>query len=285
MLGSTVLEVAIGLGFCYASLALIVSTLQEALAALFRQRATLLHATVKRMLGDQHALALAGALYTHPLIIAGGVHEPRTAWPSYIAPANFALALRDCLRGSDTSLAHDIAAVREPHLRRTLQMLLEQSGGTEAGFQQALAAWFEQSMTRLSGLYKRRQLLISFLLALLLAIMFNIDSIHLLRTLWQHPALAAHITAAPTGIDPHLLAQLRVLPIGWEQFPPRFDSRFALQVAGWLFTASTTLFGAPFWFDLLQRLINMRSTGAKPASAGTDGASAQPPQPGAALRS
>jgi hypothetical protein len=39
---------------------------------------------------------------------------------------------------------------------------------------------------------------------------------------------------------------------------------FALQVAGWLVTASTALFGAPFWFDLMQRVVRMRSTGSRP---------------------
>jgi hypothetical protein len=34
--------------------------------------------------------------------------------------------------------------------------------------------------------------------------------------------------------------------------------------AGLLVTASSALFGAPFWFDLLQRLIQIRGTGAKP---------------------
>ena len=42
---------------------------------------------------------------------------------------------------------------------------------------------------------------------------------------------------------------------------------FALQVAGWLITAGTTLFGAPFWFDLLQRAVQLRGTGAKPQAA------------------
>jgi hypothetical protein len=33
---------------------------------------------------------------------------------------------------------------------------------------------------------------------------------------------------------------------------------------GWLVTAAAALFGAPFWFDLLQRLVNLRGTGTKP---------------------
>jgi hypothetical protein len=54
------------------------------------------------------------------------------------------------------------------------------------------------------------------------------------------------------------------LPIGWTTFPPQMNSAFLLQVAGWLVTASTTLFGAPFWFDMLQRAVQMRATGQKP---------------------
>jgi len=42
------------------------------------------------------------------------------------------------------------------------------------------------------------------------------------------------------------------------------NGAFALQVAGWVVTASTTLFGAPFWFDLLQRAVQLRSTGNRP---------------------
>ena len=63
-------------------------------------------------------------------------------------------------------------------------------------FQDMLAGWFDNAMARMSGMYKRRQLLISLLLALLLAILFNIDSIHLFRTLWQQPTLAAHLREA-----------------------------------------------------------------------------------------
>jgi hypothetical protein len=119
-------------------------------------------------------------------------------------------------------------------------------------------------MERVSGAYKRRQLLITLLLSLLVAIMFNIDSIHLFRTLWQHPAMAAKIGGAVGAIDQAVVQQLFSLPIGWESFPPKMDSAFLLQAAGWMVTAATTLFGAPFWFDLLQRAVQMRGTGGKP---------------------
>jgi hypothetical protein len=76
----------------------------------------------------------------------------------------------------------------------------------------------------------------------------------LFKSLWQHPALAAQIGANSGLLD---------LPIGWQQFPPRLNGQFALNVAGWLLTASTALFGAPFWFNLMKHTVQARG-GARP---------------------
>ena len=273
MFGSTVLEVAIGLTFCYGTLALVVSTLQEALAAAFSLRANMLLDAVKRMLNDPRCEALAQSLYDHPLVNPHGSTrergdlsvKPIAARPSYIEPAHFAIALLDSLRSNPAiPLQAAIEALPDEQVRRVLLALHRQASGDLARFQEGIAGWFNSAMERLSGVYKRRQLLISFLLALLLTILLNIDSIHLFQTLWQNPTLAAQIKAAPAALDAEALRQLWALPIGWSSFPPRFDTAFALQVAGWFITAGTTLFGAPFWFDLLQRAVQLRSTGAKP---------------------
>jgi len=266
MFGSTVLEVAIGLTFCYGTLALVVSTLQEALAAAFGLRANMLCAAIKRMLDDPRCEALAQSLYDHPLVNPHGstgngksgrrplsVRLARPG-PSYIEPAHFALALLDSLRSNPAiPLQAAIEALPDEQVKRVLLALYRQAAGDLQRFQDGIAGWFNSAMERLSGVYKRRQLLISFLLALLLAILLNVDSIHLFQTLWQNPALAAQIKAAPTALDAEALRQLWSMPIGWNSFPPRLDSAFALQVAGWLITGGTTLFGAPFWFDLLHR--------------------------------
>lgn len=272
MFGSTVLEVAIGLTFCYGTLALVVSTLQEALAAAFSLRANMLLDAVKRMLDDPRCEALAQSLYDHPLVNPhGGGNDgkngrrPLSVRPSYIEPAHFAIALLDSLRSNPAiPLQAAIEALPDEQVKRVLLALYRQAGGDLQRFQEGIAGWFNSAMERLSGVYKRRQLLISFLLALLLTILLNIDSIHLFQTLWQNPALAAQIKAAPSALDAEALRQLWAMPIGWSTFPPQLDTAFALQVAGWLITAGTTLFGAPFWFDLLQRAVQLRGTGAKP---------------------
>jgi hypothetical protein len=125
-----------------------------------------------------------------------------------------------------------------------------------------VAGWFDTAMERVSGNYKRRSLMTSFLLSLLIATLFNIDSIHLFRTLWQHPALAAQLGSEALTQD--AFAALHTLPLGWQSFPPVYGQELALKLAGWLLTASTALFGAPFWFDLLQRTVRVRGTGARP---------------------
>jgi hypothetical protein len=284
MFGSTVLEVAIGLTFCYASVALIVSTVQEALASALRLRARTLLAGIKTMLNDPNFEALARALYSHALVNPhddGKAVDQRAlrAKPSYIEPKHFAIALIDSIHsipGDYTQLGRDIDAIGDPQLRRTLQGIYQRAAGDMDALQEALAGWFDSAMERVSGAYKRRSLLISLLLSLLLAMLFNIDSIHLFRSLWQHPALAAQLSAAPAAIDQRTIEALWTLPIGWQRVPAAFDAQLALSAAGWLLTASTALFGAPFWFDLLLRAVRIRGTGSKPEPRGAAAKAAKP---------
>ncbi|MDL2357629.1 MAG: hypothetical protein QFF03_20430, partial [Pseudomonadota bacterium] len=231
---------------------------------------------IKSMLNDPAFTGLARTLYQHALVnpqddgSAANQHA-LTAKPSYIEPVHFAIALVDAIQsvpGNFLQLGRDIDALDDPQVRRALQGLYQRADGDLHAFQDGLAGWFNSSMERVSGSYKRRSLLVSLLLSLLLAMLFNIDSIHLFRMLWQHPAVAAQLATVPSSVDQHTLDMLFSLPIGWTTFPPQFDQAFLLQVAGWLLTASTALFGAPFWFDMLQRTMQLRGTGAKPDEKG-----------------
>jgi hypothetical protein len=272
MFGSTILEVAIGLTFCYASLALITSTIQEAIASALRLRARSLLGGIKTMLNDPGFNQLALALYQHSLVNphddGKAANQAEVAHkPSYIEPEHFAIALIDSIQsvpGNVANLAQDIEKIADPQLRQLLGNAWERAGGNLHQFQDALEGWFDNAMERVSGAYKRRSQLISVLITLLLAVLLNIDSIHLFRTLWLHPTLAAQLGVTPPAIDQRALEALWVLPIGWQTIPPAFDGTLVVKIAGWLITASSAMFGAPFWFDLLQRLAQVRGTGSKP---------------------
>jgi hypothetical protein len=63
------------------------------------------------------------------------------------------------------------------------------AGGEEAlaGFRTNVETWFNDSMARLSGWYKRRAQTIGLVIGLILAIVFNVDSVNIARFLWREP--------------------------------------------------------------------------------------------------
>ncbi|MES2295541.1 MAG: hypothetical protein V4582_00795 [Pseudomonadota bacterium] len=279
MFGSTVLEVAIGMTFCFASVALITSTLQEALASLLRLRTGSLLAGIKTMLNDPQFAGLARSVYEHALV---NPHDDGMAAkagaltnkPSYIEPAHFAVALIDALHtrgGAPESVAAGMASLRDgiakipdEQLKRVLTSIHKRAGDDLGRFQAGVEGWFNGAMERVSGAYKRRAQLTGVLITLVLAVVCDIDSIHLFRALWLHPVLTAKLGALPATLDKPTLDLLWSLPIGWQSVPSGLDM-WSAKVGGWLLTASTALFGAPFWFDMLQRVVQVRSTGAKPS--------------------
>ncbi|MGN6533021.1 MAG: hypothetical protein ACTHK0_14865 [Ginsengibacter sp.] len=60
------------------------------------------------------------------------------------------------------------------------------------------------------------------------------------------------------------------LPIGWKAANVKdgrtFMNNFTKHLAGWLATILAIMMGAPFWFDILNKISNLRGTGPKPAS-------------------
>lgn len=78
------------------------------------------------------------------------------------------------------------------------------------------------------------------------------------------------------------------LPIGWPAEtrtkvwgdlaggPAGFISTFLILVAGWALTALATTLGAPFWFDLLGKLVKIRAAGSRPEGEAKADAASQP---------
>jgi len=131
------------------------------------------------------------------------------------------------------------------------------------------------------------------LLGALVAGALNVDAIYIARALAANPALAAKVAdraasmatdyeaterRAPASEDAKV-AKARAekarqelqdlnLPIGWTGGRPIGNAwDFLLMLAGWCITALAASFGAPFWFDLIGKVVPLRSSGAKPAAA------------------
>ncbi len=338
MLGSHILDVAIGMAFIYLLLSLIASAIQELLSSLVETRSANLYNGIRSLLsGDT---SLLNRLYTHGLIAglyknpaedyaglgrswfshlrirlqpiigirriaAPAGHEPTSdplLLPAYIPARTFALALMDILNQS-----RDGADEIMPSIRATLQSatgegkadvalkaLAIRAGDDPALFQTYLEDWYNDAMDRVSGWYKKHVQNILLVVAVLLSITFNVDSIRIGRTLWIEPTLRQALTTAadvyvqhpaasgmPTG-DPRKDVNATVdafnqvsgnlnLPVGWHRSLPQYWStlthpswlllRILLQsIVGWIITAAALSFGAPFWFDTLNRLMIVRGT-------------------------
>jgi hypothetical protein len=269
MVNSAVLDVVIGMVFCFASVALIASYLYETGSSLLGLRATSLLKGIKAMLNDPNLEGVALSIYNSALV--NPRHDGTTParqrpkiLPSYIVSRDFADALLEHLQSvpeKATNLEKAINDISDPQLKQLLQGMYKRAGQKIEGLQAEISRWFDGSMKRVSGAYKRRAQLYTFLIALALAVGLNIDAFHLFQILWNHPTLLAQATSAGAQVTVGQAAgALADLPVGWGQ---GFSISW-VACLGWLMTASTAIFGAPFWFDLLRRLSNIRGSGQSP---------------------
>lgn len=281
MFNSTVLEVCIGLIFTFASVSLIVSSLKEALSTLLGWRANTLLDGIKSLVNDPHFTGLARDLYNHALVNPRSNGEARTtdelsSMPSYIEPQHFASALLESIQKGQTAgqdISHSISLIENTQIKTLLEGIYQRTEGKIDAIQTQLGVWFDTGMDRVSGEYKRRSHYACLMLGLIIAAILNIDAFQLFSVLWKHPTHLAELTAIATldqSVHPTTLTtltQLETLPIGWNQMPSLEE--VISHLPGWCVTASSTLFGAPFWFDMLQKITQLRGSGKKPALAST----------------
>jgi hypothetical protein len=171
---------------------------------------------------------------------------------------------------------------KQPPLAQTLSAMMNQANGDPAKVRKQLQTWYDNSMERVSGWYKSQTQLLLLVIGLALAIFLNIDTISIANGLIQNPAIRSTADqlaqkASVTGPNDQSLAtylsQLNI-PIGWPDpnllTHPGTVTDFAWwfkKIIGLLITAFATSQGAPFWFDMLNKVTNLRNAGPKPETA------------------
>ena len=292
LLGSTALDVAIGLVFVFLVVSLVCSAFSEGVESIFKNRAKDLERGIRELLTDTAPLAKSSTdyvalFYDHPLISSLFKSDYATAkkkWqlPSYIPAPSFALAVIDIIGASQMPLrtaAVDFAP-KNPKLSKALVALIDAAGTDADRARLNIETWFNSSMDRVSGWYKHRAQIIIALSGLTLSAAANVDSIAIVRMLSTdsgvREALVAQAKNPPSATAPdpakEPVARLRELgiPIGWhEPIPVPGDYyAWAMKIIGIILTALAVSLGAPFWFDLLNTFIVVRST-VKPSEKST----------------
>lgn len=198
--------------------------------------------------------------------------------------------LVDELRGS-------VDRLPSGRLREVLGGTLTRAGSDLDRWREGIEAWFDDKMDRVSGWYGRRTRWWLFVYGILIVLMLNADTALVARTLWGDATLRdaivaqAGVVVASGGTsepceDPECVAerleQVKALdlPLGWpdlrlgdwggdayrnEVRVPHNAAEVLLKIFGLVATAAALTLGAPFWFDLLNKITNFRVSGPPPA--------------------
>jgi hypothetical protein len=189
MLG--ILDVIIGLFFGYLVLSLAVTAANELFAAWFRRRAWMLRKGIGNLLADD---GLAAQLYQHPLIRSLSADQ---RGPSYIPSRTFARALLDIMGTRNAGATPPrVGEDGSSPLNRTLLLLWNESGGDIDRFREQVETWFNDSMDRVSGWYKRRTQMFLVIWGAVLTVGTNADSIVIAKALWRDTALRQAVVAS-----------------------------------------------------------------------------------------
>jgi hypothetical protein len=232
MFGSAVLDTALGLAFLYLLLSLLVTGLNELIEAGLKKRAKNLELGLRELLGRDGQLL--DKLYNHPILFGLFLGEKGTKDarpPSYIPARSFALALMDLLcpagpgwpSGTDGATADRPAGAAPPaapsrgletlraalearrtpaglaipdHLAQGILALLDAGANDAVRVRENIEAWFNATMDRVSGWYKRRMQWVTAVVGLALAVGLNADTFAVVDALVRDPALRASVTAA-----------------------------------------------------------------------------------------
>lgn len=311
LFNSTILEVIIGLIFVYLLLSIMCTAANEWVAALTRRRGETLRRGIKQLLSGQDVSPVPGAqgapnapqeaeklltaFYDHPLI-ASMIHDKNH--PAYLSPRNFSATLTDIITGANkgrlafNDVLEGVNSLPDGEVKRSLAALLRRSDEDLDKARMAIEGWFNDAMDRVSGWYKRRTQLWTIILAAVLTLIANADTIQIARKLWTDPVLRTAVVEEakaraqkprptvsveyeneddPTAAtvtrnegnqvserERDLLGQLVGWRGGWSK------NWNWLTPIGWLLTILAISMGAPFWFDMLNKVMNIRFAGKSP---------------------
>ncbi len=284
MFGLEILDIGLGLIFTYLLLSLICTAVNEFVAGLLNLRGKKLFVGIENLLTgsetpqqapDRTRDLATTDVYEHPLIRS----LYRQRWPSYIPSSHFALAIIDNLlpaafpaERSIESLRTEVLKLRNENLRRTLLLLIANAGGSLDKLQRGLEQWFDEAMERVSGWYKRQAQWITFAIAVVVTTIANADTVAIAIPVARSDTTARDTVASQDSTLQQLASRVGVritdlerlgVPLGWKEGSYRSQVTGA-KVFGLLLTAFALSLGAPFWFDMLSKVIAVRASGGTP---------------------
>ncbi len=346
------LEIVISLTGIYLLYSLLGTIIQEFIAQILGLRARMLSKGIARMLDEVKTGIPIRNVFSRPLAYVMQAFPPAAAKkltnkfyqepsirflgsgsifskPSYLSGQVFSSTLIRMLKGHQfeesqpqislvkNCLEHNLLQFDKDTLRHLRDLFAESSNDMEK-FKTAVEAWYNETMERVSGWYKRQSQFILFFSGLVIAILFNVDTIGIANRLSANDDLRAKVVEYAGNLSdsltmpnsefyrnfaPYLADSLRskkdsvnvkaetfkviykqadsvnnMLALGWNwkvTSGPMVNTRCNcpsipqrsvwLAFLGWIITAFAISLGSGFWFDILNKVVRLRSSGLIPA--------------------
>lgn len=372
MINSGVLDIVTGLVFIYLLYSLLATIIQEIIASNFGFRAKMLERAIFRMLEDENKFnskfksvfylfkktgnggrknTPSGEFYNHPLIKFLG-EDNSCNKPEYLNNHCFSKVMVDLLRGDEIKPGDDEKAFIQKALDSQttnwgnarisdetlsfLRSIWADAQGDTGRFRRSLENWFDETMDRASGWYKKHTQFVLFFVGLAIAVVFNVDTLKIVDKLEKDPKLREQLVQQAEAFEkahPNLNQDLANQKAEYDEFMKKYttgeiasndslqnkhqeesiqlNTYLALQarrdtlfkraekvitndianihqtiglewekydcssgffrcllksLLGWVITALAISLGAPFWFDLLNKLMKLRGAVATPTS-------------------
>jgi hypothetical protein len=191
-----------------------------------------------------------------------------------------------------------IESLNESNLKSLLQSFATNSNSleTETEKYQAiiknLEDWYNGYMDRVTGWYKKEVKKSLFLKSLIIALLLNVNFFSIIKTLYTNTALrdtlvngavaasenkskvdakkaldSLYYQGLPIGWDTSFLTETESIQVSFAELVRIIKSSFQTVgqglyfLLGVLISAYIMSFGAPFWFDVLNKIVNMRKAG------------------------
>jgi len=242
---------------------------------------------------DVDQTAAFHAFFEHPQIQA--LQQDSTRKPSYVPTGTFAAVFAESVLKMTASEIQNAPALARSKieqlpeaLKTNLLALWQSADGDPQKFLTEIEQWVEQTWDRATGWLRRMINPRLFIVGLLVAAATNADTVRMFQVLTRDTALQqtilqSAVTLAGKGevkelenalclensssVDCHLKAArsyaLDVSPLlGWEEDVKQahFFTWYLGKLVGLFVTASALLMGAPFWFDMLKKLVSVRQS-------------------------
>ena len=311
-----IIDTAIGIVVVYIAFSLLSSWLGEKISGLMKTRAKMLVGAITQLLsaapGDAKTNKnsadvtdpVAKAFFAHPIFQS--LKENATKDPQYVSAQQFSSIVLGLMNSgappaaapaaggaqapaAQFNFAAIAAAARAVGLGDQVDALIAKANGDYRAFVKAVEDWYDDHMDRVSGWYVKHTQKVLIIIGLILAILWNVDSLRLARAFSCNAALRTSVSAfkAGTADKPNeavVKSVIDAVPLGWDfsikdsvperslvcdavSSAPAVQITFLwllLKIIGLVLTAVALSQGANFWFDALSKLTRVRDAGKKP---------------------